>query len=66
MMKIYICPLCGALRVVSRRKDVDCNQCGGRQMRLTNLEFGKYSDMSEAERTDYADAWLYIHNRQKG
>ncbi len=34
-------------------------------MRLTNLEFGKYTNMSEKERQDYADAWLYIH-RKKG
>ena len=33
-------------------------------MRLTNLEFGKYTNMSEKERYDYADAWLY-KNRKK-
>ena len=66
MMKIYICPDCGWMRVVSRRKDVECHKCGKDQMRLTNLEFGKYSEMSEEERQDYAKAWLYIHSRRKG
>lgn len=66
MMKIYICPQCGWLRMVSRRKDVECHKCECRQMRLTNLDFGKFTDMTESERQDYADAWLYIHNRQKG
>ena len=35
------------------------------QMRLTNLEFGKYTNMSEKERQDYADAWLYIHRKKE-
>jgi len=34
-------------------------------MRLTNLDLEKYSSMSEEERVSYADAWLYIHKRQK-
>lgn len=61
-MKIYICPDCGWIRMVSRRKEVECFKCGRPQMRLTNLEFGKYTNMSEKERQDYADAWLYILN----
>ena len=65
MMKIYICPQCGWLRMVSRRSDVACYQCGNDSMRLTNLDLEKFTDMSEEERKDYADAWLYIHKRQK-
>lgn len=64
-MKIYICPDCGWIRMVSRRKEVECFKCGRPQMRLTNLEFGKYTNMSEKERQDYADAWLYIHRKRK-
>lgn len=66
MMKIYICPQCGWIRVVSRRKGVECYKCGTRPMRLTNLGLEKYSSMTEEERQDYAQAWLYIHNRPKG
>ncbi len=64
-MKIYICPDCGWIRMVSRRKEVECFKCGRSQMRLTNLEFGKYTNMSEKERQDYADAWLYIHRKKE-
>ena len=49
--------------MVSRRKDVECHQCGNSEMRLTNLDLEKYSSMSEDERAGYADAWLYIHNK---
>jgi Zn-finger nucleic acid-binding protein len=65
MMKIYICPNCGWIRVVSRRKDVECHRCGRQEMRLTNLDLEKYTDMTEKERQDYAEGWLYIHSRQK-
>ena len=33
--------------MVSRRKTVECHKCGNMQMRLTNLEFDKYADMTE-------------------
>lgn len=64
MMKIFICPECGWMRVVSRRKDVECHKCGQKDMQLTNLTLEKYSEMSEQERTDYIEGWLYIHNRK--
>ncbi len=63
MMKIYICPQCGWLRMVSRRKDVECHKCGIPQMTLTNLDFVQYTDMTDKEREDYSEGWLYIHNR---
>ena len=40
---------------------MECHQCGNSDMRLTNLDLEKYSSMSEEERADYSDAWLYIH-----
>lgn len=64
MMKIYICPACGWLRVVSRRKAVECHKCGNAQMKLTNLDFAKYTDMKDTQRDDYAKAWLYIHKNK--
>lgn len=63
-MKIYICPQCGWLRMVSRRKSVECHKCGYEQMRVSNLDLEKYTDMSEQERKDYSDAWMYIHSRK--
>ena len=65
MMKIYICPKCGWVRMVSRRSDVECHKCGEKHMRMTNLDFSKYTEMSEQERQDCVDGWMYIHNRKK-
>ena len=61
MLKVYICPSCGWLRTVSRRKDVECHRCGNPAMVLTKLEYEKYAVMSEDERSDYAKSWQYIH-----
>lgn len=62
MMKVYICPNCGWMRVVSRRSDVECFKCGVKQMSLAKINFVKYTSMSEKEREDYAKCWLYINN----
>ncbi len=61
MLKIYICPECGWLRTVSRRKDVECHRCGNTVMELTKLDYETYAGMSEQERTDYVQSWCYIH-----
>lgn len=63
MLKVYICPSCGWLRTVSRRKTVECHRCGGASMELTKLAYEDYAAMSETERADYAKSWKYIHNR---
>lgn len=63
MLKVYICPSCGWLRTVSRRRNVECHQCGNPRMELTRLEYEKYAEMSEAQRKDYVDSWRYIHKR---
>lgn len=64
MLKVYICPACGWMRTVSRRRDVECHQCGNPAMALTKLEYEKYAGMSGRERADYAQSWLYIHKAQ--
>lgn len=60
-MKVFICPKCGWLRVVSRRKDVECFKCGELQMVVTKLPYEKVSQMTEEEREKYAKTWLYMH-----
>ena len=62
-MKEYICPHCGWMRVVSRRKNVECFKCGEPQMTMTRLPYEKVGQMSEQEREDYVKSWLYIHGR---
>lgn len=63
MMKVYICPNCGWIRTVSRRKDVECFKCQKSQMTLTKITFEKYEEMSKQEREDYAASWMYIHRK---
>ena len=62
-MKVYICPHCGWMRVVSRRKNVECFKCGEPQMTMTRLPYERVGQMSEQEREDYVKSWLYIHGR---
>ena len=52
MMKVYICPKCGWIRTVSRRNE---------KMVLAKIPYEKYGKMSEKERKDYSESWLYIH-----
>ena len=65
MLKIYICPQCGWIRLVSRRSTVECFKCNGQEMKLTNLNISRYQHMSEKEREDYSKGWLYIHAKNK-
>ena len=50
MMPVDICPDCGWMRVVSRRKDVECYKCGNTQMTLAKVDFAAFTAMSEEER----------------
>ncbi len=64
MIKVYICPECGWLRAVSRRKHVECHKCAEQKMELTKMSFNKFALLSEGEREDYVDTWMYIHNKK--
>ncbi len=64
MMKIYICPGCGWLRAVSRRKNVECYKCGESNMELTRMTYEKYAFLDEEGRKDYAESWMYIHGKR--
>ncbi|MCI9426527.1 MAG: DNA-directed RNA polymerase subunit M [Eubacterium sp.] len=64
-MKVYICPYCGWIRVVSRRKNVECFKCGEPNMVMTKLPYEKVGHMTEKERKDYARSWLYLHRAKQ-
>lgn len=66
MMKVFICPKCGSITTVSRRKEVFCHKCGGTQMIPSKLTFAKYTQMDEQQRKDYSEGWLYIRNHTSG
>ena len=63
MMKVFICPECGSITTVSRRKGISCHRCGGTEMIPSKLTFTQYTDMDEKQRKDYSDSWLYIRNK---
>lgn len=65
MMKVFICPECGWIRTVSRRKEVECHKCCSMQMLPSRLTFAEYSQMSDKQRDDYAQSWLFIHSKAK-
>ena len=61
MIRLFICPKCGWLRTVSRRSGVECFKCEDVEMQPVKLEYSRYVNMSEQERKDYVDSWMYIH-----
>ena len=63
MMRVYICPNCGWIRTVSRRKTVECYKCGQQEMVPSKLTFLEYSKMDEQQRNDYSESWLFIHRK---
>jgi ribosomal protein L37AE/L43A len=65
VIKIYICPKCGWLREVSRRKEVECFKCNGEKMQLSKLSYEKYIMMDKDARDDYSQSWLYIHRKEQ-
>ena len=46
MMRVYICPDCGWMRMVSRRKNVECYKCGVQDMTLAKVDFATYVSLS--------------------
>ena len=53
MMKVFICPECGWIRTVSRRKEVECHKCSGVQMLPSRLTFVEYSRQGKGIRDFY-------------
>ena len=56
MILVYICPDCQEVRIVSRRKDVNCLECG-KEMILSELSFLEWSQMNTSQRKAYAVVW---------
>lgn len=65
MMKVYICPSCGWMRVVSRRKDVDAYKCSEPQMVLQKWFRISTRKCQKRKGKINSDGWLYIHPRRK-
>ena len=65
MMKVSSVRNVDWIRTVSRRKEVECHKCSGVQMLPSRLTFVEYSQMSDEQREDYAQSWLFIHGKAK-
>lgn len=60
MMRVYICPDCGWMRMVSRRKNVECYKCGVQDMTLAKVDFATYVSWSE-KRTSGIFCGMDVH-----
>ena len=49
MIRVFICPDCGKVRVVSKYLDAECYACG-RPMIVCPVPYVEWVDLSEAER----------------
>lgn len=63
MLRVYICPDCGSIRPVARRKEVNCYQCDSAMVGL-KLTYVEYSEWNQEERRQFANQWLE-ENRKK-
>lgn len=56
MLKIFICPECYNIRMVSKRPGAICLHCN-RQLVECDIEYTEYTNMSETDREDYKSRW---------
>ena len=56
MILVYVCPFCKEVRIVSRRKEVNCLICN-REMVLSDLTFLEWTQMTESQRKAYGVLW---------
>jgi len=61
MLKIYICPKCYNIRMVSRKPDAICLHCGT-ILDQSNLDYRTYMNMTDSERIDYKDIYKNKNN----
>ena len=66
MLRIYICPSCYNLRMVSRKPDAICFHCGT-TLELINVDYETYVNMTEEERFNLKNDYKLkmMHNRGK-
>lgn len=63
MILVYVCPFCKEVRIVSRRKEVNCLICDN-EMILSDLTFLEWTKMSESQRKAYGALWSKKHNHK--
>lgn len=56
MLRIYICPTCYNIRMVSRKPDAVCLHCGMR-LHKSDLEYADFMNMTEEERNLFKEKY---------
>lgn len=56
MLKIYICPRCYNVRMVSKKPNAICLHCN-EEMEQCDLTYDNYTNMNGSERKEYISLW---------
>lgn len=65
MIKLFICPKCGWIREVSRRKSAECFKCGNEDMKPLDLEYDNYIKLDTEERKLISDKWMMEYEKRE-
>ena len=63
MIRVFVCPECGKIRVVSKFLKADCYQCGT-PMEVCDISYMEWVELSPEEREKAAEA-CRIHKKNK-
>ncbi|MBE5961375.1 MAG: DNA-directed RNA polymerase subunit M [Lachnospiraceae bacterium] len=62
MLKIYICPHCFNIRMVSKKPNAVCLHCNQKLVEC-DIDYTKFTSMDEEERIKYRDRWRKTHEK---
>lgn len=60
MLKIFICPECYNIRMVSKQPNAICLHCNKTLLKC-DIEYSRYTRLSEEEREDFKEKWKEAH-----
>ena len=56
MLKIYICPKCYNVRMVSKKPNAICLHCD-EELKQCDITYEKYTELDDGERQEYIELW---------
>lgn len=66
MLKIYICPNCYNVRMVSKKTNAVCLHCD-QELKACDISYDKYTKLDNEERQEYKMTWkqklIYDYNQ---
>ncbi len=57
MIRVFICPRCGSVRIVSKYRQADCLKCGV-PMEEMGIPYTRWVELEPREREQAAAAWM--------